>query len=216
MDTQLTRLAALGEPIRRLLYRFVATQPEPVSRDQAAEGIGIARRVAKFQLDKLADDGLLPTHCQRVSEVYRGAHDEIVASLPERHYDLAADILAQAVTAAQQSDPPIGEAIHPAARQTGARLGHSDTDRNGDERSGSAATIPVLLTAHGYEPVATPSSEDQTQVTLRNCPFRQLAEVHTDLVCGLNLDLLAGLLDNHPSSGLSAHLDPGLRRCPSP
>ena len=64
-DTQLTRLAALGEPIRRLLYRFVANQPDPVSRDQAAEGIGVARHVAKFHLDKLAEDGLLDTDYRR-------------------------------------------------------------------------------------------------------------------------------------------------------
>lgn len=223
-DTQLTRLAALGEPIRRLLYRFVANQPDPVSRDQAAEGIGVARHVAKFHLDKLAEDGLLDTDYRRPAgrsgpgagrptKLYRPAADEIAVSLPERHYDLAADILAQAVTATQQSGISIGEALHAAAHQTGARLGQSDTDRISDEATASAATICGLLADHGYEPVTILGNDHQARIMLRNCPFHRLAEAYPDLVCGLNLDLLSGILDSHPDSGLNTRLDPGPGRC---
>jgi predicted ArsR family transcriptional regulator len=58
-DAQVTGIAALGEPIRRALYRYVVAQAAPVNRDQAAEGAGVARHVAKFHLDKLVEDGLL-------------------------------------------------------------------------------------------------------------------------------------------------------------
>src|SRR5690242_18788450 len=64
-DAQLTRISALAEPIRRQLYRFVAEQPDGVSRDQAAEGVGVPRHVAKFHLDKLAEDGLLTAEYRR-------------------------------------------------------------------------------------------------------------------------------------------------------
>ena len=40
LDTRLDQVAALGEPVRRALYRFVAAQPEPVTREQAAAGVG--------------------------------------------------------------------------------------------------------------------------------------------------------------------------------
>ena len=59
LDARLEGVAALGEPVRRALYRYVVAQPQAVSRDQAAEAVGVAHHVAKFHLDKLADDGLL-------------------------------------------------------------------------------------------------------------------------------------------------------------
>ena len=45
-DAQVAGIAALGEPIRRALYRYVVAQSAPVSRDQAAGGAGVARHVA--------------------------------------------------------------------------------------------------------------------------------------------------------------------------
>ncbi len=64
-DAQVAGIAALGEPVRRALYRYVIAQPGPVSRDQAAAGTGVPRHVAKFHLDKLAADGLLEVEFRR-------------------------------------------------------------------------------------------------------------------------------------------------------
>ena len=58
-------VAALAEPARRALYAFVSGQDEPVSREQAAAGAGVARHVAKFHLDKLVEDGLLDFEFRR-------------------------------------------------------------------------------------------------------------------------------------------------------
>ena len=60
-------MAALAEPVRRDLYLFVVAQPEPVSRDQASEGVGVARHTAKFHLDKLVEEGLLVTEFRRLT-----------------------------------------------------------------------------------------------------------------------------------------------------
>ncbi len=49
---------------------------------------------------------------------------------------------------------------------------------------------------------------------LANCPFHRLAEEHRDLVCGMNLDLLDGLLAGAaPAAGLTARLDPVPGQC---
>jgi predicted ArsR family transcriptional regulator len=50
-------VAALAEPVRCALYDCVVAQPEPGSRDQAAEGVGVPCHVVKFHLDKLEDEG---------------------------------------------------------------------------------------------------------------------------------------------------------------
>jgi predicted ArsR family transcriptional regulator len=46
-----------------------------------------------------------------------------------------------------------------------------------------------------------------------NCPFHALAQEHTDLVCGMNLRLLDGVLDGVGSTGLTAYLHPAPARC---
>src|SRR5680860_1382324 len=64
-DARVTEIAALGEPVRRALYLWLVAQPEPVTRDDAAAGAGVARHVAKFHLDKLVDEGLLEVEYSR-------------------------------------------------------------------------------------------------------------------------------------------------------
>src|SRR6476620_6115370 len=114
IDADLISVAALGEPVRRELYRFVAAQPDPVSRDQAAAGVGVARHVAKFHLDKLEEDGLLEVEYRRPpgrsgpgagrpAKLYRRSGRAIAISLPERRYDLAGQVMAQAIIAAEST-----------------------------------------------------------------------------------------------------------------
>lgn len=65
IDAQVAMVAALAEPIRPALYRYVVSQPEPVSRERAAAGVGVGHYAAKFHLDKLEDDGLLEAEYRR-------------------------------------------------------------------------------------------------------------------------------------------------------
>jgi predicted ArsR family transcriptional regulator len=219
-DAQLSRLASLGEPIRRMLYRFVAVQRDPVSRDQAAAGVGVARHIAKFHLDRLADDGLLDTEYRRPAgrngpgagrptKLYQRTENEIVVSLPERRYELTAEIMAQAITAAEHSGVSPGAALHTAAREAGRQLGAQVTLRR--PRHGARSTVAVLwdvLIDNGYEPY-----DDGARITLANCPFHRLVVGHTELVCDLNLHLISGLLDSQPPASLQARLEPSTGRC---
>ena len=50
VDRAVIGISSLADPVRRQLYRFVCAQTEPVSRDQAAAAVGIARHQAKFHL----------------------------------------------------------------------------------------------------------------------------------------------------------------------
>jgi predicted ArsR family transcriptional regulator len=88
----------------------------------------------------------------------------------------------------------------------------------GEEARSRVGPIPdraVLLAAardvidqHGYE-----SRTDGDRLLLANCPFHALAEEHRDLVCGMNLDLLSGLLDGLKAPGVEARLEPAPGRC---
>jgi predicted ArsR family transcriptional regulator len=48
---------------------------------------------------------------------------------------------------------------------------------------------------------------------LGNCPFHHLAQGHTDLICGMNLHLVRGLLAGLPSASYAARLEPTPGNC---
>jgi predicted ArsR family transcriptional regulator len=209
-------VAALSEPVRRILYRYVIDQGRPVSRDDAAAGVGVAHHVAKFHLDRLVADGLLDVEYRRPpgrtgpgagrpAKLYRRGDREIMVSLPERRYDMAAEVLAEALTIAARDALPVHDAIRTAAKAAGHHLGE-----NADPADGVAAQQMVsdLLARFGYEPRATPDG-----LVLSNCPFHHLAQSYTALVCGMNLDLIDGVLERLCPGELRADLDPGPGRC---
>src|SRR3954462_8431770 len=133
-DDSISSVAALGDRLRRALYRFVVGQPAPGNRDQAAEALGIARHTAKFHLDRLVADGLLEVEfarppgrtgpgAGRPAKYFRRAAGELSVSLPARPYDLAGRLFAEAVTEVQRSLVPGGDALARAAHDWGQSLG---------------------------------------------------------------------------------------------
>lgn len=216
-DAQVAAVAALAEPTRRRLYDYVVAEREAVSRDQAAEALGLRRTTAAFHLDRLAEQGLLEVRYQRrtgrtgpgagrPAKLYRRSGCEVAVSLPERHYDLAGQLLATALEEADSSgEPPrtvLGRHAHRVGRELAEAAGASATSED------SRSLAWQLLQTHGYEPRV-----DGTGVALANCPFHTLAQQHTELVCGMNLRMLTGLLDGFAHCGLSARLDPAPGRC---
>jgi predicted ArsR family transcriptional regulator len=219
----LTALAALAEPLRRRLYLHVTSSDAPVSRDGAAEALGVARSVAAFHLDKLAELGVLDTEYRRPpgrsgpgagrpTKYYRRSERELHFSVPERRYDVAAAILASAVTDATSASIPVDAALHAAARDYGRIIAGDAGDGDGDE----VERVLAVLTSHGYEPARRGSGDGESVgdvITLENCPFRALAQAQRGLVCGMNLDVVCGLLEATEAAHIEARLDPAPGRC---
>jgi len=208
-----TAVAALAEPTRRRLYNHVARQSSSVSRDDAAEALELPRATVAFHLDRLVADGLLDVHYERrtgrtgpgagrPTKLYRRAECAVSVSLPERRYDVVGELLAEAVTEAQASGEPAAAALDRVAYARGRELAGSAGTREGRE------AVLAVLEEHGFEPRV-----EGGVVTLINCPFHALARTHTELVCGMNLRLLDGVLDGVADSGLAAELAPAPGRC---
>ncbi|AVT37744.1 metalloregulator ArsR/SmtB family transcription factor [Plantactinospora sp. BB1] len=218
-DTQVERIAALGEPVRRELYQYVVAQDTPVGREQAAAGAGVAHHTAKFHLDKLVADGLLDAEyarppgrggpgAGRPAKLYRRAARDISVNLPDRRYELAGHVMAEAITIAARDDIPIMEALRAAAAATGRSLTGGAATGEDLGLGGPIERVGELLASNGYEP----RTADGT-ITMANCPFHNLAQTYTELVCGMNLGLIDALLDGLGRTELRARLDPGPGRC---
>src|ERR1700712_4435974 len=199
-------VAALAEPTRRRLYDHVVRSADPVSRDAAAAAAGVPRATAAFHLDRLVEDGLLEAHFQRLSgrtgpgagrpaKLYRRSGCTVAVSLPERRYDLAGDLLAAALVEADASGEAPRRVLERAARRRGQELGRAA--RAADEGARAQDVVLGLLEDHGFEP----RLEDD-DLLLANCPFHTLSRAHPDLVCGMNLSLLEGVLEGVPATGL--------------
>ncbi|MEV5601878.1 helix-turn-helix domain-containing protein [Streptomyces sp. NPDC052299] len=180
-DAALDALAALGDPVRRGLYRHVAAAQGDVTRDAAADAVGVTRAVAAFHLDKLVDAGLLEAGFRRLSgrtgpgagrpsKLYRRAAGEHAVSVPPRSYDTVGQLLAEVVERAG-----LDNELQAAARAAG--------------EAASTADPVEALRERGYEPYWGCG-----KLRLRNCPFHALAEQFPALVCGMNLAGIEGLL----------------------
>jgi predicted ArsR family transcriptional regulator len=214
LQAQVASIGALAEPTRLALYRYVAGSTAAVSREQAAAAADLPLHSAKFHLDRLVAEGLLEVEYRRLtgrtgpgagrpSKLYRRASRQVSVSLPERRYDLAGEVLAAAVEQSAGSGTPIAEAVQQVAHATGARIAG---DRNPPGRAGRAARTARLvevLAGEGYEPRLV-----DDDLCLTNCPFDRLAAEHTDLVCGLNLAFVGGVVEGLELEAVSARLEP--------
>jgi predicted ArsR family transcriptional regulator len=208
MSQELAQLATLDEPIRWRLYAYVRGSAEPVSREEAADAVGISRSLAAYHLDKLAEQALLTTGYKRPegrsgpgagrpAKVYM-AQGEVSVSIPPRDYELAADLLAEAAETSGEARA----ALDAVATRAGQRL----AEELGEEEKGSLHTA---LATRGYEPF----EDEDGVIRLRNCPFHRLAEQHRDVVCRMNQAYLDGLLEGLSREDVTASLEPEPGRC---
>jgi predicted ArsR family transcriptional regulator len=217
-ESQLAATALLAEPVRRTLYLFVVRQAEAVSRDQAAEAAGIERSLAAFHLDKLVEAGLLEATYRRLhgrtgpgagrpSKLYRRSAVEIDVNVPERRYQLLAQLLAGAVGSSGEATT----ALAAAARQLGESLGTEARTEAGPrpDREQLLASAERVLDRMGFQPFR----EDAGTIRMRNCPFDALAKDHRDLVCRMNVELMDGVLGGLRTKGIEASLEPQAQTC---
>jgi predicted ArsR family transcriptional regulator len=210
LDRRLGELALLAEPTRRSLYLYVTSQPHDVGRDEAAAAAGASRAQAAFHLDRMVEGGLLEASYRRLSgrkgpgagrpdKLYRRSSRQHDVSLPPRDYELAADLLARAMEEPRGwgSRSSLGEV----AGRFGQTIGADIRSRLGRRASRERAlgAVAEALGRRGYQPYRRGA-----ELRLRNCPFRALADAHRDLVCGMNLSLISGVVGGMEAADLEA------------
>jgi predicted ArsR family transcriptional regulator len=213
----LADLALLADPVRRALYLHVASQPEAVGREEAAAAVGIGRPLAAHHLDRLVEAGLLiPEYRRRSgrtgpgagrpSKLYRPSTREIAAALPQRRYQVAADLFAAALEPPSSGLATLEEVAH----RRGEGLGKEARRRagRGAGRRRRQAAMESVLREAGYLPLTTGG-----ELRMLNCPFHELAQAHRQVTCGMNLALIRGMLAGAGLAEDAARLDPQPGTC---
>jgi predicted ArsR family transcriptional regulator len=190
----------LAEPTRRLIYGVVRRARRPLTRDEVAQESGINRRLSTFHLDRLCDARLLVADYARPAGTAGGpgagrpakryvARDiALDLSMPPRDYEFAARLLAQAIDTAPADAVAASRMV---AHAEGQRVGALRRPPGRATSTRQRAAVVDALTDLGYEP----SLETADRLRLRNCPFRKVADVAPAVVCGMNCELVAGLLE---------------------
>jgi predicted ArsR family transcriptional regulator len=209
----LDRAALLEEPVRRDLYLYVCRQGSPVGRDQAARALGISRSLAAFHLDKLLAGGLLESSFQRLSgrkgpgagrpsKLYERSARQVDLTLPPRRYRLAGELMTRALAGSDEEGGR--KTLHKDAHERGRRMGEEARTR-----ARSLPSAVGLLRDVGFEP----ERERGGRVVLKNCPFDALARQSREVVCGMNLALVQGMVEGLGLEDAEVALEPAPGRC---
>ena len=184
---RIAAVASLTDAKRLQLFELVAASPRPLGRDELAETAGMARSTVSFHLDRLVQDGLLAVEFHkpagrtgpgsgRPAKMYRPVGSEVGASVPDRNYDLAGELMAGAIEATEAEGLAVGESLRAVAF------------RKGRELAEGSAGMEEFLAETGYQP----EPDGDGGYLLPNCPFHRLSRSHAAVVCDMNGAFLRG------------------------
>ena len=167
----------------------------PLSATEVAEACGSHVNTARLHLDGLAADGLAEriTESREAPGRPRILYSPRAAAGGPRSYRLLAEMLAGLVASLEDA--------RPAALETGRAWGRHLVERSApSQRVGTreaTARLARLLDRVGFDPEHRPGAEAEaeaegSEIHLHHCPFREVAEGHTDVVCALHLGLMQG------------------------
>jgi predicted ArsR family transcriptional regulator len=204
-------LATLLEPTRRGLYRYIAAEGGAVSRDQAAQAVGVSRAMAAFHLDKLVESGLLRASYRRLSgrtgrgagrpsKLYRRSRHRFDVTVPARDHELLARLLAESNRAPTDTSAS-ASAAHEFGRSLGARARRRVATRTTPAQLNSC--VEDVVAGLGFEPARFGAGE----VRARNCPFDPVSRRYPTVVCQMALALLRGIVDGVGANDLRVNRD---------
>jgi predicted ArsR family transcriptional regulator len=198
---------------RRDVLRVLRAAPGPMSITAIADTLGVHPNTVRFHLDTLVSDGRVE-HVEpdrkrpgRPPLMFRAIR-QMDPSGP-RHYRLLADILAMGLAAGRD---PRAKALA-TGRAWGRRL---ESPVPHGKKIGAKESIDHLvgvLDELGFAPERRKSGGQQ-QIGLRHCPFLELAETRTNVVCPIHLGLMQGVLESSAApvgvDRLDAFVEPDL------
>ena len=185
--------APLGESRARVLDQLRAAG-SPLGVQEVADQAGLHPNTARFHLDALVDAGLAVREPQpretpgRPSMVYRVTETD--GPTGQRRYRLLAEMLTSMIAGVM---PQPGDAAQQAGQEWGRYITGQLPPFQRVDPAEAIEKLTAALEEIGFAPEAV-SGEGGYRIRLHQCPFREVAERHQDVVCALHLGLMQGVL----------------------
>jgi predicted ArsR family transcriptional regulator len=192
---------------RRDALRVLRAAPGAMSITAIADELGVHPNTVRFHLETLVSDGRVehvepdrrqpgrpPLMFRAVRQMDRGG---------ARRYRVLAEILINGLTV--ERNP--GDKALEAGRAWGRQLESPAHRAKGLGAEESIDRLVDVLDELGFAPERRESDGEQ-QVGLRHCPFLEVAETRTSVVCPIHLGLMQGALERWEAPLAVDRLDP--------
>lgn len=170
---------------------LLRTAGRAMSVAEVADATDLHINTARFHLDGLVEDGL--AHRQSEPRSVPGRPRVLYSaegpSPGPRSYALLAEMLTGLVSSLKDAGPAAVEA----GRAWGRHLVERAAPSERVDRQEAVHRLERVLDAVGFRPEVGDATAD-TEIRLHHCPFREVAERHTDVVCAIHLGLMQGAL----------------------
>ncbi|MGZ5290983.1 MAG: helix-turn-helix transcriptional regulator [Actinomycetota bacterium] len=185
---------ALADDTRFRLHRYLGLSGRPVSVRELAARLSLHPNTLRPHLRRLEEAGLVRRETRKGSSV--GRPQTMYAAVDRegdqgRDYRLLAEILAGLVggsRARARAAALAQEWGHYLAIQGGPKPGIRLPARR------NLAVLQEAMAQAGFDPRFRRASRGTVEVSLRDCPFRDLLDDHRELVCSIHRGLIEGML----------------------
>ena len=188
---------------------MLRTADGPLGVREVAQRMGLHPNTARFHLEALVEAGLATRETEeretpgRPRIGYRAVAD---GPAGPRRYRLLAEMLTSLI-AGTMPDPASGS--EEAGREWGGYLTDQPPPYQRQTAAGAVDKLVGILADLGFSPQAAPGpGTGQFQLHLRQCPFREVAERHREVICSLHLGLMRGALDRMRAPVTADRLEP--------
>jgi predicted ArsR family transcriptional regulator len=186
---------ALADDTRFRLYRYLGLSGRSVSVRELSTRLSLHPNTLRPHLRRLEEAGLVRRETRKGSSTVGRPQTLYAAVDQDRHagrdYRLLAEILAGLVSGPRARERAIG-----LAQEWGQYLAIQGGPKPGT-RLPSGRNLAVLQEAMaqaGFDPRFRRGGKGSVEVSLRDCPFRDLLDDHRDLVCSIHRGLIEGML----------------------
>lgn len=186
---------ALADDTRFRLFRYLGLSGRPVSVRELSTRLSLHPNTLRPHLRRLEEAGLVRREARKGSATV-GRPQTLYAAVDRqdeqgRDYRLLAEILSGLVTGARARDRAAG-----LAREWGQYLAVQGGPKPGTRLPArrNLAVLQEAMAQAGFDPRFRRAARGSVEVSLRDCPFRDLLDDHRDLVCAIHRGLVEGML----------------------
>jgi predicted ArsR family transcriptional regulator len=214
MDAERLLASEDTSPLRRSradVLDMLRAADGPLGVREVAQRSGLHQNTARFHLEALVEAGLAVRETEdretpgRPRIGYRALAD---GPAGRRRYRLLAEMLTSLIAGIM---PEPGTAAEEAGREWGAYLTEQPPPYEKPTVAAAIRQLTAITAEMGFSPQAEAGDGDgQFRLSLRQCPFREVAQHHQDVICSLHLGLMRGALARMRAPLTADRLDPFL------